>query len=119
MKNSFLDALGADGPAADRVGKMDLYGRFVGSWDLDVKHVAEDGAVLLREGEWHFGWALEGRYPGRLDRAAARGCAPRQCGRERQLLRHDLKGLRSRYRRLADTVDRPGDSQLLADDWPR
>ena len=25
----FLDALGADGPAADRAGKMDLYGRFL------------------------------------------------------------------------------------------
>ena len=34
MISAFLDALGADGPAADRAGKMDLYGRFVGSWDL-------------------------------------------------------------------------------------
>jgi len=29
--SGFLDALGADGPAADRAGKMELYGRFVGS----------------------------------------------------------------------------------------
>jgi hypothetical protein len=29
----FLDALGADGPAADRAGKMELYGRFIGSWE--------------------------------------------------------------------------------------
>jgi hypothetical protein len=34
MISAFLDALGADGPSADRAGKMDLYGRFVGSWDL-------------------------------------------------------------------------------------
>src|SRR5579863_7558438 len=57
----FLDALGADGPAADRVGKMDLYGRFVGSWELDVTQIAEDGSQRRRKGEWHFGWALEGR----------------------------------------------------------
>jgi len=56
----FLAALGADGPAADRAGKMDLYGRFVGSWDLDVRQFAEDGAERWRGGEWHFGWVLEG-----------------------------------------------------------
>jgi hypothetical protein len=57
----FLDALGADGPATDRAGKMDLYGRFVGSWDLDVTHFREDGVRRQRKGEWHFGWVLEGR----------------------------------------------------------
>jgi len=61
MTSAFLDALGADGPAADRAGKMDLYGRFVGSWDLDVRQFAEDGGERRRPGEWHFGWALEGR----------------------------------------------------------
>jgi hypothetical protein len=57
----FLDALGAEGPAADRAGKMDLYGRFVGSWDLDVMQLRDDGSKRERKGEWHFGWALEGR----------------------------------------------------------
>ena len=61
MMSAFLDALGADGPSADRAGKMDLYGRFVGSWDLDVRQFSEDGTELRRAGEWHFGWALEGR----------------------------------------------------------
>ena len=61
MISAFLDALGADGPSADRAGKMDLYGRFVGSWDLDVRQFSEDGRELRRAGEWHFGWALEGR----------------------------------------------------------
>jgi len=59
--SGFLDALGADGPAVDRAGKMDLYGRFVGSWDLDVTQFPEDGSRRQRKGEWHFGWALEGR----------------------------------------------------------
>jgi hypothetical protein len=61
MTNPFLDALGADGPSPDRAGKMDLYGRFVGSWDLDVRQFSEDGSERRRAGEWHFGWALEGR----------------------------------------------------------
>ena len=61
MTSAFLEALGADGPSADRAGKMDLYGRFIGSWDLDVRQFAEDGRERRRAGEWHFGWALEGR----------------------------------------------------------
>ena len=61
MRNAFLEALGADGPAADRAGKMDLYGRFVGSWELDVMQIRDDGTQRRRPGEWHFGWALEGR----------------------------------------------------------
>ena len=61
MRSAFLDALGAEGPAADRAGKMDLYGRFIGSWDLDVRQFTEDGRERRRDGEWHFGWALEGR----------------------------------------------------------
>ena len=61
MSSPFLEALGAHGPAADRAGKMDLYGRFVGSWELDVTQIADDGTKRRRPGEWHFGWALEGR----------------------------------------------------------
>jgi hypothetical protein len=61
MTTPFLAALGADGPASDRAGKMDLYGRLIGSWDLDVRQFAEDGTERRRKGEWHFGWILEGR----------------------------------------------------------
>ena len=42
-------------------GQMDLYGRFIGSWDLDVRQFSDDGRERRRAGEWHFGWALEGR----------------------------------------------------------
>jgi hypothetical protein len=56
-----LDALQADGPATDRIGKMDLYGWLVGSWDIDVTEFLEDGSQRRRPGEWHFGWVLEGR----------------------------------------------------------
>ena len=40
---------------------MDLYGRFIGSWDLDVTQFPEGGPARRRKGEWHFGWVLEGR----------------------------------------------------------
>jgi hypothetical protein len=59
--NAFLAALSADGPASDRAGRMDLYGRFIGSWDLDVVEFRDDGTTRRRAGEWHFGWVLEGR----------------------------------------------------------
>jgi len=60
-RSACLEALAADGPAADRAGKMDLYGRFVGSWDLDVTHFPDNAPMRRRKGEWHFGWVLEGR----------------------------------------------------------
>jgi len=58
---AFLDALHANGPSADRAGKMDLYGWLIGSWDLDVTRFRDDGSVRRWPGEWHFGWTLEGR----------------------------------------------------------
>src|SRR6185437_14469750 len=59
--SGFLDALHAEGPAADREGKMDLYGWLVGSWELDVTRYLDDGSRRRISGAWHFGWALEGR----------------------------------------------------------
>ena len=61
MTSAFLGALHAEGPAADRADKMALYGQFVGAWDLDVTEFKDDGTTRRRPGEWHFGWALEGR----------------------------------------------------------
>jgi hypothetical protein len=58
---AIIDALAADGPAADRAGKMDLYGWLIGSWDLDVTRFLDDGSRRRRQGEWHFGWIPEGR----------------------------------------------------------
>jgi hypothetical protein len=61
MESRFADALAAEGPAADRAGRMDLYGWLIGSWDLDVTRFLPDGSKRQRKGEWHFGWILEGR----------------------------------------------------------
>lgn len=63
------------------------FGRFVGSWDLDVIYYDESGAVRRQtSGEWHFGWALEGRaiedvwiVPPRTQRSSG-GQAPGEYG---------------------------------------
>lgn len=61
MKRSFAEALHSDGPAAQHAGKMDLYGRFVGSWRLTATTYGEDGVGRDGVGEVHFGYVLQGR----------------------------------------------------------
>ena len=65
MSNSrdaaFIEALHSDGPAADRADKMQLYGRFVGDWEMDFVYYQPDGTTRKGQGEIHFGWALQGR----------------------------------------------------------
>jgi hypothetical protein len=57
----FLETLPAERPRPDYAGRMALYGRFVGSWDLLVTRFLADGSTRMRPGEWHFAWVLEGR----------------------------------------------------------
>jgi hypothetical protein len=72
------DALHSPGPNSMYREELMQFGRFVGSWDLDVIYYHEDGSVRFRSpGEWHFGWVLEGRaiedvwmIPPRADRPA-------------------------------------------------
>ncbi len=75
--HAMIDALRADGPAADRAAGMALYGWLVGSWEVDLFDGSRDGVRQRSRGEWHFGWVLEGRaiqdvfiVPGRALRAA-------------------------------------------------
>ena len=57
-----IEALQAEGPFADHAGKLMLFGRLVGSWDIEGRFFDQDGNVTKQEaGEWHFGWVLEGR----------------------------------------------------------
>ena len=57
-----IDALRADAPHREHADKLMLFGRLVGSWDIEGRFFAEDGAVIRETtGEWHFGWVLEGR----------------------------------------------------------
>jgi len=59
--SGFNDALISTGPAADRAGKMNLYGWLIGDWLFDAVVHGDDGAAHAGEGEIHFVWALDGR----------------------------------------------------------
>lgn len=55
------EVFAAPGPDPALAGRLALFGRFVGSWDLEVTNIAPDGTATTVPGEWHFGWALAGR----------------------------------------------------------
>jgi hypothetical protein len=57
-----IEALRADGPSPEHADKLMLFGRLVGSWDIEGRFLDGDGKVIREaRGEWHFGWVLEGR----------------------------------------------------------
>jgi hypothetical protein len=60
--SAMIEALQADGPYPQYADKLMLFGRLVGSWDIEGRFLDEEGkAVRETTGEWHFGWVLEGR----------------------------------------------------------
>jgi hypothetical protein len=59
--NKLISVLHANGPAAERAEKLQLYGRFIGDWETKIIAHAPDGARHEGFGEIHFGWILEGR----------------------------------------------------------
>jgi hypothetical protein len=67
----------ASAPRPELAGRLAVFAPLVGSWHLRVTDVAADGTETERDGEWHFGWALDGRAladvwisPSRAARAA-------------------------------------------------
>ena len=57
-----IEALQAQGPDPEQADKLKLFGRLVGSWDIEGRYLDEQGNVIREStGEWHFGWVLEGR----------------------------------------------------------
>ena len=59
--DGFIDALHVSGPADEHAGKLMLFGRFVGSWDLEWAGTGANGEPDTATGELHFGWVLGGR----------------------------------------------------------
>jgi hypothetical protein len=53
-----LHAGAPSGPLSDR---LNLFGRFVGAWDLEWLGKDHDGNDIVVRGELHFGWILDGR----------------------------------------------------------
>jgi len=79
-KGLMLEALHAREPNPALAAKLQLYGRFVGSWDLDIDYQPFDGPARHAKGEWHFDWVLDGRaiqdvwiFPARSIRASDPG----------------------------------------------
>jgi hypothetical protein len=59
--SGFLDTLLAAKRHPDIPAELDLYGDFVGSWNLEVKFYRSDVSTAAVRGEAHFAWILEGK----------------------------------------------------------
>lgn len=72
--------LAASEPEPELADKLMLYGRFVGSWDVDGVYFDEEDGTRTREqrAEWHFSWVLGGR--GVQDVLYAVGAPPERFG---------------------------------------
>jgi hypothetical protein len=58
--SSLQRALGAVGPHAELEDKLMLFGQFAGAWETEIVYHSPEGDRRI-QGEWHFGWVLEGR----------------------------------------------------------
>jgi hypothetical protein len=56
-----LHHLAAEGPHPDHAEELMLFGRLIGSWDIEITSIDPEGARRSLVAEWHFAWALEGR----------------------------------------------------------
>ena len=56
-----IEALHLQAPHPDLADSLMLFGRFVGSWDLEWIGTGADGQPARMNGELHFGWVLGGR----------------------------------------------------------
>lgn len=51
----------AEGPYPPQAERMRTFGRLVGDWSVTVEYAQPDGTWRQAEGEWRFGWILQGR----------------------------------------------------------
>ena len=56
-----VSALHARAPHEPLSDQLDLFGRFVGAWDLEWQVTGKDGHDVIVRGELSFGWVLDGR----------------------------------------------------------
>jgi hypothetical protein len=87
MTPQLLSSLLADRPAPGLTKEMDLYGRLNGRWRTLITHFPLDGPERREEGEWTFGYALEGRavidvwqVPPRAQLGGVKGVTSHECG---------------------------------------
>ena len=56
-----LTRLAAAQGDVDLANELDLFGRLIGSWDVDMTAIDETGKATSYLAEWHLGWILLGR----------------------------------------------------------
>ena len=56
-----LNRLAAHGPDPTHREEMMLFGRLIGSWELDMVSFPREVAARRFSAECHFGWTLQGR----------------------------------------------------------
>ena len=59
--DAMFDALRASGPRPELADELALFGRFVGSWDVQRTGHRPDGTQWTVPAEWHWAWVLDGR----------------------------------------------------------
>jgi hypothetical protein len=59
--SSEIKGLLADGPFPGLEQKLELFGQFVGDWDIVESRYPRPEGTVWRKGEVHFRWVLEGR----------------------------------------------------------
>jgi hypothetical protein len=87
MSTKLLSSLLAEGPAPGMAREMELFGRLNGRWRTLIKYFPLLGTERQEEGEWTFGYALEGRavidvwqVPPRAQLGGAEGRTSHECG---------------------------------------
>jgi len=106
---TFHAALAARGPSPEIPEAADVYGWFVGSWELNVLHYAGvDVATRGLKGEVHAGWVLEGRavqdvwiMPKRSERKANAGKSMNMYGTTLRLWDSTIQAWRITWRNPA------------------
>ena len=61
IATGLVEALHVEGPAGPDPEQLQLFGQFIGSWDIAWSGPGADGSTVTARGELHFGWVLGGR----------------------------------------------------------
>jgi hypothetical protein len=57
-----IEGLAANGPLPEHASKLQLFGQFVGDWEItEWRTLEKDGSWAVGRGELHWRWILEGR----------------------------------------------------------
>lgn len=61
QEDALVDALHASTAYEPLAEPLQLFGQFIGAWDLEWHGLDRSGSSIVVKGELHFGWILDGR----------------------------------------------------------